>query len=304
MKEIARDLMLALFATLVLANCGKAPEPPAASPPATATPASAAQPEPAPTGDSEKSPQPLRLVGIRAAGRHRRLHQGDRHQGHDETTPRTRRCSRSCLRAAATYDLIQPSRVHDRGARSRRSCSLPLDHRQIPNMKNIGAGVHEPAARSGPQILRAVDGRHGRHRREHREGEGRRSRATRTSSRTSTKAGSSSSTTRARSSRWALATHGHRPERRHADENLAKVKPVLAKWLPLVKVFDSDSPKTALAQRRRRPRRRLERRRRRSSQRRTRSSSTSLPAEGAHMFIDSLAIPKTRQERRRTPSCS
>ena len=31
-----------------------------------------------------------------------------------------------------------------------------------------------------------------------------------------------------------------------SDENLEKVKPVLKKWLPLVKVYDSDSPKTAL----------------------------------------------------------
>ncbi len=29
-------------------------------------------------------------------------------------------------------------------------------------------------------------------------------------------------------------------------ENLAKVKPMLAEWIKLVKVFDSDSPKTAL----------------------------------------------------------
>ena len=28
--------------------------------------------------------------------------------------------------------------------------------------------------------------------------------------------------------------------------NLEKVKPILAEWLPLVKVYDSDSPKTAL----------------------------------------------------------
>ncbi len=41
------------------------------------------------------------------------------------------------------------------------------------------------------------------------------------------------------------------------DENLAKVEPVLAGWLPLVKVYDSDSPKTAPAQWRRRHRRGL-----------------------------------------------
>lgn len=78
-------------------------------------------------------------------------------------------------------------------------------------------------------------------------------------------------------------------------ENLAKVKPLLAKWLPLVKVYDSDSPKTALL-----------------------NGDVdlgivwsgeaailinegggkfayALPSEGAHMYIDSLAIPTTAQ---------
>ena len=44
---------------------------------------------------------------------------------------------------------------------------------------------------------------------------------------------------------WAFDTLGI-PINEASDENLEKVKPVLAKWLPLVKVFDSDSPKTAL----------------------------------------------------------
>ncbi|HEY8898832.1 MAG TPA: spermidine/putrescine ABC transporter substrate-binding protein [Chthoniobacterales bacterium] len=44
---------------------------------------------------------------------------------------------------------------------------------------------------------------------------------------------------------WGLTSIGI-PVNDVTDENLAKVKPVLAKWLPLVKVYDSDSPKTAL----------------------------------------------------------
>jgi spermidine/putrescine transport system substrate-binding protein len=75
------------------------------------------------------------------------------------------------------------------------------------------------------------------------------------------------------------------------DENLEKVKPVVAKWLPLVKVYDSDSPKTSLlngdvaigviwsgegalllnADKK---------------------FKWMLPAEGAHLFVDSLAVPK------------
>ncbi len=75
------------------------------------------------------------------------------------------------------------------------------------------------------------------------------------------------------------------------DENLEKVKPVLKEWLPLVSVFDSDSPKTAML-----------------------NGDTAIgivwngegakllesdpkfkwiiPAEGAHLFVDSLVIPK------------
>ena len=75
------------------------------------------------------------------------------------------------------------------------------------------------------------------------------------------------------------------------DENLQKVKPLLAGWIPLIKVFDSDSPKTALI-----------------------NGDVDLgivwngegailyntdkkfkwviPAEGTHLFVDSLAIPK------------
>jgi spermidine/putrescine transport system substrate-binding protein len=74
-------------------------------------------------------------------------------------------------------------------------------------------------------------------------------------------------------------------------ENLEKVKPVLQKWLPLVQVYDSDSPKTALlngdvaigivwggegAKL-------LEE---------SEKFKWIIPAEGTHLFVDSLAIPK------------
>ncbi|MBE2203280.1 MAG: spermidine/putrescine ABC transporter substrate-binding protein [Chthoniobacterales bacterium] len=90
---------------------------------------------------------------------------------------------------------------------------------------------------------------------------------------------------------WGFLTQGI-PINQVTDENLAKVKPLLAKWLPLVKVFDSDSPKTAL-----------------------RNGDAAigvvwggeaaillhedpkfqwiLPSEGTHLIIDSLAIPRT-----------
>jgi spermidine/putrescine transport system substrate-binding protein len=88
---------------------------------------------------------------------------------------------------------------------------------------------------------------------------------------------------------WALATLGKGPND-VTPESLAQVKPILERWLPLVKVYDSDSPKTALL-----------------------NGDVDLgivwsgeaallyaedpkfkyvlPSEGAHQFLDSLAIP-------------
>jgi spermidine/putrescine transport system substrate-binding protein len=88
---------------------------------------------------------------------------------------------------------------------------------------------------------------------------------------------------------WALATIGKGPND-VTPENLAKVKPILEKWLPLVKVYDSDSPKTALL----------------NGDvdigivwsgeaallyNEDQKFKYVLPTEGAHQFIDSLAIP-------------
>jgi spermidine/putrescine transport system substrate-binding protein len=90
---------------------------------------------------------------------------------------------------------------------------------------------------------------------------------------------------------WALLSNGINVNQ-VTEKNLNKIKPVLEQWLPLVKVYDSDSPKTALL-----------------------NGDVSLgvvwggegaillnknkkfrwviPSEGTHLFIDSLAIPKT-----------
>jgi spermidine/putrescine transport system permease protein len=89
---------------------------------------------------------------------------------------------------------------------------------------------------------------------------------------------------------WALATKGRGPNE-ISDATLAEVKPVLEQWLPLVKVYDSDSPKTALL----------------GGDvdigivwsgeaallyRENTKFQYLLPSEGAHGFLDSLAIPK------------
>ena len=88
---------------------------------------------------------------------------------------------------------------------------------------------------------------------------------------------------------WALATIGKGPND-VTPENLEAIKPILAKWLPLVKVYDSDSPKTALL----------------NGDvdigvvwsgeaallyNEDKKFKYVLPSEGAHQFIDSLAIP-------------
>ena len=77
-------------------------------------------------------------------------------------------------------------------------------------------------------------------------------------------------------------------------ESLAKIKPTLQKWLPLVKVYDSDSPKTAL----------------KNGDvdigvvwsgeaailyNEDKKFAYVLPKEGAHLFVDNMAIPKTAE---------
>ncbi len=89
---------------------------------------------------------------------------------------------------------------------------------------------------------------------------------------------------------WALASLGM-PITDVSDGALKKVKPVLEKWLPQVAVFDSDSPKDALL----------------SGKAdigivwsgeaaalwlKDRKYQYVMPKEGAHMFVDSLAMPK------------
>ena len=94
---------------------------------------------------------------------------------------------------------------------------------------------------------------------------------------------------------WAFANSGI-PINDVTDENLAKVKPLLKDWMSKIKVYDSDSPKTSLSNGdvdigviwsgegallfRENPK-----------------FQWVLPAEGFHMFIDSLAVPKTARNK-------
>ena len=94
---------------------------------------------------------------------------------------------------------------------------------------------------------------------------------------------------------WAMAASGL-PVNDVTDENLEKIKPLLRDWMSKIKVFDSDSPKTSLSNGdvdlgviwsgegallfNQNPK-----------------FQWVLPAEGFHMFIDSLAIPKTAKNK-------
>ncbi len=88
---------------------------------------------------------------------------------------------------------------------------------------------------------------------------------------------------------WALLTQGISVNDM-SDANLEKVSPILKQWLPLIKVYDSDSPKTALL----------------NGDvaigvvwggegaillNEDKKFKWVIPAEGTHLFIDSLAIP-------------
>jgi spermidine/putrescine transport system substrate-binding protein len=193
------------------------------------------------------------------------------------------------MSGAASYDLVQPSE-YTVEAMVKEKMLLPLDHSKIPNLKNIGKEYwgqpHDPKlAYSVPYMQGTV--------------------------------GIVINTEKVKDPvtgyvdffqpkykgrlvvlddaleivTWGLATQGVGPDG-VTKPNLEKVRPVLAKWLPLVKVYDSDSPKTALLN---------------GDvdlgmvwsgeaalliQEQGKKFRYVLPKEGAHMFIDSLAIPK------------
>jgi len=94
---------------------------------------------------------------------------------------------------------------------------------------------------------------------------------------------------------WALASLGL-PINAITRDNLARTRPVIAGWVKLIKVFDSDSPKTALL----------------NGDvdlgivwsgeaailwRENQKFRFVLPAEGAHQFLDVLAIPASAKHR-------
>jgi len=193
------------------------------------------------------------------------------------------------LSGAAAYDLVQPSE-YTVEAMIKEKMLLKLDHAKIPNLKNVGKEYwgqpHDPKLEYSVPYMQGTVGI-----------------VVNTEKVKEPITGYADVFQEKYKGRivilddaleivtWALASQGLGPDQ-VTKANLEKVKPVLTKWLPLVKVYDSDSPKTALLNGdvdlgivwsgeaaillQEQPKR----------------FKYVLPKEGAHMFIDNVAIPK------------
>ncbi len=193
------------------------------------------------------------------------------------------------LSGAANYDLVQPSE-YTVEAMVKEKLLLPLDHAKLSNLKNIGkeyyGQAHDPKLAYSVPYMQGTVGI-----------------AINTEKVKEPVTGYADFFQPKYKGRlvvlddaleivtWALASQGLGPDA-VTKANLEKVRPILATWLPLVKVYDSDSPKTALLN---------------GDvdmgmvwsgeaailiQEQGKKFAYVLPKEGAHMFIDSLAIPK------------
>jgi spermidine/putrescine-binding protein len=192
------------------------------------------------------------------------------------------------LSGAQKYDVIQPSEYTVEALR-REGWLRPLDATRIPNLKNIAPEYrdlsHDPGLRYSVPWMSGSVGI-----------------VVNTAKVTEPVRGYADVFQKKHAGRivvvddpreivtWALAVKGHGPND-VTPQTLAEVKPLLEAWLPLVKVYDSDSPKTALlggdvdlgvvwsgeAA---------------TLWSEDRKFQYVLPAEGVHQFVDSLAIPK------------
>jgi spermidine/putrescine transport system permease protein len=295
MKEVARHLVLHFLAAFALFGCEKAPAPSPASPAATPSPAAAnpASPTPLPggepTGDAEKSlhlfcwseyiPQEIVDAFSQESGIKVSM----------ETYSSNEEMLAKLFAGGGNYDLIQPSEYVIEGL-IKEGLLTPIDHARIPNMKNLAPEFtnmsFDPGNKYSIPYMAGTVG------------------IVVNTELVQDEIKGYNDVFREKFAKnivvlddareivsWGLESLGI-PVNEVSDENLAKVKPVLEKWLPLVKVFDSDSPKTALL-----------------------NGDVALgvvwagegaillnedekfkwivPAEGAHLFVDSLAIPKS-----------
>ena len=307
MKEAVNPLLLAVLAALILTGCGKAPEaapssqPTPASPPSTPTPQQpaaqeppaqqpAAQPPPAnQAGDPDKNlnlfcwseyvPQEVidaftKETGIKVSV--------ENYASNEEMLAKL-------LAGGGTYDLIQPSEYVIEGL-IKENLLIPLDHAAIPNLKSLAPEFKDMSFDPGNKFsVPYMAGTVGivvntelikddiKSYNDVFQDKFKKNIVVLDDAREIVS--------------WGFETLGI-PINEASDENLEKVKPVLEKWLPLVKVYDSDSPKTALL----------------NGDvaigivwggegaillNENKKFKWVVPAEGTHLFVDSLAIPKT-----------
>jgi spermidine/putrescine-binding protein len=307
MKRPLLDVLLALpvALTIALGGCDSAPEKPAASGTTTpaAEPSEAASPAVVPPPAAAPAEAKAEAKAAAPAGKELNLFAWSEYVPQDvidgftketgievnyESYASNEEMLAKLVSGAQAYDLIQPSE-YTVEALVKENQLLPIDWSKVPNFRNIGKEyrnlAHDPEQKySVPWMAGSV--------------------------------GIVVNTDRVKDAiqgysdvfqkkfegrivilddpreivSWALATKGRGPND-VTPETLAEVKPVLETWLPLVKVYDSDSPKTALL----------------NGDvdlgivwsgeaaflyQEDRKFAYILPAEGAHQFLDSLAIPK------------
>jgi spermidine/putrescine-binding protein len=193
------------------------------------------------------------------------------------------------MSGAASYDLIQPSEYVIEALVKEKQL-VPLDHAKLPNLKNIGKEYwdqpHDPELKYSVPYMQGTVG------------------IVLNTEKVKDPVTGFGDVFQAKNKgrivilddsleivTWGLATQGIGPDG-VTKESIEGVRPVLAAWLPLVKVYDSDSPKTPLLNGdvdlgvvwsgeaailiKEQPGK----------------FKYVLPKEGAHMFIDNLAIPK------------
>ena len=193
---------------------------------------------------------------------------------------------------ASSYDVIQPSEYVIEALVKEKQL-VPLDHAKLPNLKNIGKEyygyAHDPKLEYSVPYMQGTVGI-----------------VYNTEKVKTPPAGYEDVFSDKYKGRivvlddalevvtWAMATFGAGPDQ-VTKANIEKTRPVLTRWLPLVKVYDSDSPKTALLNGdvdlgivwsgeaailiKENPKK----------------FAYVLPKEGAHMFIDNVAIPKSAE---------
>ena len=295
MKEIARRVVLPFFGVLAFFGCEKTPAPPGATPPASPSPAAASPASPAAsrsgesTSDAEKALHifcwseyiPQQIVDAFSADTGIKVSM--------ETYSSNEEMLAKLFAGGGNYDIIQPSEYVIEGL-IKESLLTPIDHASIPNMKNLAPEFtnmsFDPGNKYSVPYMAGTVG------------------IIVNTEVIQDDIKSYNDVFQEKFAKnivvlddareivsWGLESLGI-PVNEVSDENLAKVKPLLEKWLPLVKVFDSDSPKTALL-----------------------NGDVALgvvwagegaillnedekfkwivPAEGGHLFVDSLAIPKT-----------